>query len=550
MWLALAVVAALLALSAWSSWDTRRKLLARLRREWRRPRSERADLEAIADFFLCQDADGALDDRSWNDLLFDDVFACLDRTVSTIGQQILYYRLRFADVPRSLGAFDALVVRFSGDASAREHAQIALAGLRHSSGHYLHRLARPGTLVRPWWHVVFPIWTASLAAMLALGFVWHGLFLLAIAGFIVNVVIRIVMGHRVGGEAIWFRQVGPLISAAHALSRYDELATAPITGSMNADLTAVRRLGAIARWVSRGGDSGPPADPVGAIIEYINIQFLIDINALYFASRELRSRAPHLLRLIEAVGEIDAAIAVASFRESAGAWVRPNFTAASAAAVMSELRHPLVDDAVPNSVEIAPPHGVLITGSNMSGKSTFLRTIGVNVALAQTINTCLATRYDAPVYRVLTCIGAADELTEGKSYYLVEVESVLARVRASAAPEPHLFIFDELFRGTNAVERIAAGEAVLRALLEGQKRHVVLVATHDGELVDLLRDVYAVCHLRDSIGPSGLTFDYKVTPGPATSRNAIALLKLNGAPDSLVNGALARAAELDRFRGV
>src|SRR5204863_8570228 len=150
-----------------------------------------------------------------------------------------------------------------------------------------------------------------------------------------------------------------------------------------------------------------------------------------------------------------------------------------------------IDSAVPNSLTVAPPHGVLITGSNMSGKSTFLRTIGVNAVLAQTINTCLAARYEAPVYRVRTCIGMADELTAGKSYYLVEVESVLALVKASDAREPHLFIFDELFRGTNAVERIAAGEAVLRALIADGKPHVVLAATHDGELVDLLRDADA-----------------------------------------------------------
>jgi len=204
---------------------------------------------------------------------------------------------------------------------------------------------------------------------------------------------------------------------------------------------------------------------------------------------------------------------------------------------------------VPNSVTLAPPNGVLITGSNMSGKSTFLRTIGVNVILAQSVNSCLADSYNAPVYRVLSCIGRSDDLLAGKSYYVVEVESVLALVKASERPEPHLFIFDELFRGTNAVERVAAGEAILRALIAGGKPHLVLAATHDGELVELLGDCYAVYHLGDSIGPSGLTFDYQLLEGRATSRNAIALLKLNGAPDSLVRAALARAADLDRQRG-
>jgi DNA mismatch repair ATPase MutS len=207
-----------------------------------------------------------------------------------------------------------------------------------------------------------------------------------------------------------------------------------------------------------------------------------------------------------------------------------------------------VDEAVPNSIALAPPHGLLVTGSNMSGKSTFLRTVGVNVVLAQTINTCFARTYEAPVYQVRTCIGRADDLIAGKSYYLVEVESVLALVNAGERPEPHLFIFDELFRGTNAVERIAAAEAVLHTLIAGGKPHIVLAATHDGELVDLLAGSYAVCHFGDAVGPEGLVFDYQLAAGPATSRNAIALLELNGAPESLVQRALTRAAALDQLR--
>jgi DNA mismatch repair ATPase MutS len=194
---------------------------------------------------------------------------------------------------------------------------------------------------------------------------------------------------------------------------------------------------------------------------------------------------------------------------------------------------------------------VLVTGSNMSGKSTWLRTVGVSAVLAQTVNTCLATEYEAPVFNVRSCIGRADDLEAGKSYYLVEVEALLGLVRASADASPHLFLLDELFRGTNAVERIAAGEAVLRELIgDGNdlKPHIVVAATHDGELVDLVKDRYAAYHFGDAIGPNGLMFDYHLLSGPATTRNAITLLQLQGAPESLVNHALARAAALDHER--
>lgn len=169
--------------------------------------------------------------------------------------------------------------------------------------------------------------------------------------------------------------------------------------------------------------------------------------------------------------------------------------------------------------------------------------------MAQSINTCFATDYRAPLVVVKSCIARADDLAAGKSYYIVEVEQVLSRVQASLSENPHLFLFDEMFRGTNAVERIAAGEAVLRELVRGRDgHHVVLAATHDAELVELLRGEYSAFHFEDSIGPAGLSFDYRLAPGPATTRNAITLLELHGAPATVVASALARAAELDRNR--
>ena len=381
---------------------------------------------------------------------------------------------------------------------------------------------------------------------LSLAFIWPSLLLVVVFGLVANVVIRIATGRRVGGEIVWFRQLGPLLSTARELVPCCTDGTAAITGLLKSDLAALRQLGAIARWVSR--DPLTTGEPAGALLEYLNLLFLMDANALYLASRELKSRRLHLLRVIDVVGEIDAAIAVASVRAGVKDWTRPRFVAVDTLVAFSDLRHPLVDEPVPNSIALAPPYGVLVTGSNMSGKSTFLRTVGINAVLAQTINTCLARAYQAPVYQVRSCLGRADDLLAGKSYYLVEVESILSLVLASDRTEPHLFLLDELFRGTNAVERIAAGEAVLCAMVGETKRHVALVATHDGDLVKLLRDSYVVYHLGDAVGPNGLIFDYHLTPGPATSRNAIDFLRLNGAPEQLVTQALARAAALDRQR--
>jgi DNA mismatch repair ATPase MutS len=288
-------------------------------------------------------------------------------------------------------------------------------------------------------------------------------------------------------------------------------------------------------------------DLLRSIIGYLNLLFFIDGTVLNFGAPRLRRKTSRLLTAVAVLGELDAAISVASFRAGLDGWSRPMFLPDSAHLRLTDVRHPLVSGAVPNSIELCPPHGVLITGSNMSGKSTWLRTVGVNAVLAQSIATCVASRYEAPHLTVRSCIVRTDDILSGKSYYAMEVERITALLTMSRALDPHLFLMDELFRGTNAVERIAAAEAVLREIVHS-RRHAVIVATHDGELTDLLEGDFESFHFGDRANAEGLVFDYTLQPGAATSRNAIALLQLNGVGDQVVQSALRRAAELDRKR--
>src|SRR5665213_4325720 len=214
----LAVLLVFAAISAWSTWSGRRKLLARIRDEWGRPRDVPADMESVAAFFHSRPPAQSLDDRTWKDLMLDDVFAFADRTQSSIGQQMLYCRLRLAQPMASLNAFEGLVMRVAGNAPLRERAQMALAKLRHPSGHQLHHLAGPDVLVRKAWHVVFPLWAATIISVLLLAIVRHGLVFFVFFAVVFNTVIRLMIRGRVGTEIIWFRQLGPLLSAAAALA--------------------------------------------------------------------------------------------------------------------------------------------------------------------------------------------------------------------------------------------------------------------------------------------------------------------------------------------
>jgi hypothetical protein len=549
----------------------RARHLARLRERWGRPVVRTRKLEAIVASYRSRlagsDATDFLDDRTWDDLNLDDVFAALDRTESTLGQHALYYRLRMPPAASHLDAFEALVARFDADPRARERAQLALSGLHDPHGYDLWWLARRDASDMPRWGFIFPVLTLATVAI-AVALLFSLPVIPALVGLlIVNAVARFLSDRRSVAVAAAFRQIAPVITAGQKLQFL--AGDGPLVGTLRLDAHALRGLKLTARWIS--GDpfmlpagSGAFAmlinDVVHTIYEYLNLFFLLDATGAYLGSESLRAGAPALLRLMAASGEVDAALSVASLRAGRRAlssvegpdWTTPRFAAPGATAVFSDVRHPLVPDAVPNTITVAPGHGAIITGSNMSGKTTFLRTIGVATIMAQTLNTCLATEYNAPIFLVRSCIGRSDDLISGKSYYIVEVEALLRLVAASATETAHLFLLDELFRGTNAVERIAAGQAVLRELTGGPERaasHFVLAATHDAELVDLLADRYAPFHFGDASEQGGLTFDHRLQPGRATTRNAIALLRIYGAPERLITRALACAADLDRQRG-
>jgi DNA mismatch repair ATPase MutS len=368
---------------------------------------------------------------------------------------------------------------------------------------------------------------------------------------------------RIGAAATAFRQLAPIIATAQSLQFLEGDDIASITSPLAAD--AIRRIAplkTISRWVSGdpfmlANSTSPWALPVSelanAVYEYLNLALLLDANGVYFGAATLRAYGGSLLSVVAAIGDVDAAISVASLRAERSDWTRPRFLTAGAPAVVVDAVHPVVSAAVPNSIALAAAEGVLVTGSNMSGKTTFLRTIGVNAVMAQTIHTCLATKYEAPIFNVRSCIGRTDDLMSGKSYYIVEVEALLSLVAMSVDEAPHLFLLDELFRGTNAVERIAAGQSVLLELISGAakpKPHVVIAATHDGELVDLLAGSYRPCHFGDAVVDDGIVFDHRLKFGRAASRNAIALLRIHGAPEALITRSLATAAALDRQRAI
>jgi DNA mismatch repair ATPase MutS len=189
-------------------------------------------------------------------------------------------------------------------------------------------------------------------------------------------------------------------------------------------------------------------------------------------------------------------------------------------------------------------HSLLLTGTNMAGKTTFIKSLAVNLLLAQTLGVCLARKAVLPAARLKTLINREDTLLAGQSYFYFEA-SELRRMLDDAQRNGQevWFVLDEVFRGTNTIERVAAAAAVLGHLA---RQGMVLATTHDHELTTLLSAQFDAYHFSEMIDGCQTRFDYRLREGPCTSRNAIKLLAVAGYPKEVIQVAEQLAALADR----
>ena len=546
----LLAIAVLMPIVAWLfQRHHREKLLARLRAAWGRvgPISTLDDdrvAEAWRELRHVPPEGDEIDDRTWADLDLDRVLATLDRTHTGLGRQRLYWRLRSGAPWHATPALEPLVQEFGSNAALREAVGSQLSGAGRHLGYGLWVLTRPELIVVRWWYWAFPLLAITmLGSLIAIAFV-PKIVLLTLALVVINLIVRMATAWQMPGLLAPMRQIGPMIGSAERLLEIEALRDLG-KGRIATDVADLRPLKRISRWVSR--DAVASGEILTAIWEYFNLLFILDANALFLGAQHLRRLGPVLARVASWIGDVDVALTVASLRAEPRDWCVPVVRAG--ATTVTRMWHPLIAEPVTNDVTLAPGHGAIITGANMSGKSTYLRTVGIAAVLSRALNSCPADAWQGELFRVRSLIGRNDDLAAGKSYYQVEADGVVTMLQDANARQATLFLLDELLRGTNTIERLAAGEAVLRALLTahaGASPHAVIVATHDGELVSMLADRYAPFHFRETIGPEGLSFDYHRHEGPASTRTAIALLEATGAPAAVVAAARARAEELDR----
>ena len=277
---------------------------------------------------------------------------------------------------------------------------------------------------------------------------------------------------------------------------------------------------------------------IGAALLHFPIQaFTLWDFHVFFALDRWRARSGgHVRAWIDALGSVDALAVLAMVRADQPAWSSPYVDAAEDALRAIALGHPLIADdrRVLNDVRVGPPGTILlITGSNMSGKSTLLRAIGLNAVLAHAGAPVCAAAFSMPPADLQTSIRVQDSLELGLSYFmaaLARLKQIVDAAERGAAPgRALLYLLDEVLQGTNSVERAIAVRAVVQHLLDA--RAIGAMTTHDLALADdePLKSAAELAHFTEQVHSDGtMTFDYRLRPGIATSTNALRLMQLIG----------------------
>ena len=286
----------------------------------------------------------------------------------------------------------------------------------------------------------------------------------------------------------------------------------------------------------------------GLFVFYIILQFLFfwDAHVLDLLERWKAKHGKQARDWFDSLGQTEALVALAKLAGDEPDWVFPTVYEASGDQEVvvggEQVGHPLLDEGrVRNDVQMGPVGTVLlVTGSNMSGKSTLLRSVGSNVVLAQMGTVVCANNFKCPPVRIETSMRIADSLADGVSFFMAELKRLkeivdTAKTHASNNPRRLLFLLDEILQGTNSVERQVAVSRVVRKLIDDKA--IGAISTHDLDLAETteLAKACQTVHFSEQFvekdGKKTMTFDYQMKPGIAQTTNALKLLEIVGLGD-------------------
>ena len=475
----------------------------------------------------------SIDDVTWSDLEMDEVFLRINNTHCYIGEQILYEILQSGSTEffrQNRGWMEKLAENEQGRLELEY--RLSCAGKKQES-YYLPEFFYSAGILGPEHIWIFRVLQAVLALAVILAVIFRTVpFLIFLAcSSLVNFIVYIIVKMKHDLLLSSMGGLGGMLDVCSWCLNQKEIPL-PADDKLRGEWQKIKGLRRkIGRFVYTR-QSSTSGDPLGLLYVYLLGITLIDVSRLKGILMMIEENREIVEDLYRFVGRIDAAVSVLSFRESVQAW---NYPEAGDTNVIKTagLYHPLLKDPVTNDFQLTDR--AIITGANASGKSTFMKALAVNTILAQTIDTCCAESLVFPALKVMTSMAIRDDVVTGESYYVREVKYLKRMLDVIGSGKRTLCIIDEILKGTNQKERLAASQAVLSYI--ARCPGYCIIATHDLELVEKLKEKYVPYFFESIIEEGTVSFNYKISPGLGGDTNALALLRAFDFPGEILEEA-------------
>ena len=424
------------------------------------------DFEMIEKYFRNKDNSEAfqiLSDKTCNDLDFEELFGFLDRTNSRIGQQFLYNRLRTIPLnSENVARNEEIILSLSQDEVFRVKIQRELVQLNDFKAYYISSLFQEEHISPPKHFFIFRLLSFTSILLLALLPFNHQIIFALIGVFVINLGIHFWNKKNLFN---YLRSIPQLLRLNRiASSMHKEELLNKINPNLNKSIKIINQVrNRMLFFQLEGKLQGDLAVIFWGTFELVKTLFLLEPLLLFGVLKRLNTKRLEIEEVFLFVGEVDVLISIASLRKGGDSLCIPTINQTDNKIVAEQIYHPLIPNCVTNNISVSNK-SILLTGSNMSGKTTFIRSVGLNFITGLTINTCFAKSFILPVLRVFSAIRISDDLMNDKSYYFEEVLTIKEMLEKSSDGKPNLFLLDEIFKGTNTIERIAAGKATLSHL--------------------------------------------------------------------------------------
>lgn len=544
LWIFAALMAFLVVKGFYDKKKAKERLIAKLKQEWGKlPSFEYTNekYESVKYYYrnVFRKKDTCkfvLDDITWNDLSMDELFFMLNHTGSAMGEEVLWallHELKFDK--KSLLHRENLISFFQNNAAERLELQTAFALIGKNKRVSVYEYMDQIDCVRQESNLLHYSGVAGIiiSILLLCCSVPHA-GLLLIACILFNI---ITYYKRKGEIEIYYSVISYLI---RMLEYAKKIAEKDIP-ELSEQLEQLRSNTLALKKFKKGAPAVTPQNPTGDMfaffLDYFRIIFHSDLIRFNHMLKQYFDKKQQLVQVFEIVGLLDAMCSVASFRTYLKSYCLPEFTEEKCF-FAENMYHPFLEKPVPATIQTG--RSVLITGSNASGKSTFIKAAAINTILAQTIHTVCATGYCSSFFKVFTSMALTDNLFSNESYYIVEIKSLKRILDATKEELPVLCFVDEVLRGTNTVERIAASSRILHSVAASNA--LMFAATHDIELTYMLESCFDNYHFEEQIAKDTILFDYCLKEGRATTQNAISLLGMLGYPEEIIEKARETAA--------